>query len=57
MAFNCGLSNLSKFYFSKEEKKRSQFISYSPCSFHEYISKKVGFFRPFNENKLTHNLL
>lgn len=43
IAVNCKIIMLKKFDKFKNNTTQTQFISYQPCSFMEYISKKTRF--------------
>lgn len=43
MAVNCGIVNLSRFESKKNSENRSNYVSISPISFMDYISRKVPF--------------
>lgn len=42
-AVNCGIANTKNFQHFKNSDKRTRMLSYYPCDFMEYISKKVKY--------------
>jgi len=45
-AINCKISPLAFRKFNPKKNIETCFVSYLPCSFHEYISNKIPFITP-----------
>lgn len=43
IAVNCKIARLKQFNKFKRKDSQTKFISYAPCGFMEYITKKVPF--------------